>query len=195
MRFEDFIYFNDDALSLDESNKIVNFVKQNRKTFELFSVDQKQVTKYNRSKAKQDDFWFYVEMFGTFPKDLVNMMGDCLKEGIAKYCEKYPHANTNNFMNSPRFKYHIVGQGQGYHVYHQEWGPSPNKRDTILAWHLSLTSHENEGELEFLYYGKKVIPKAGRLLIWPAYFTHTHKGHIIKKNTQKHYTTGWFYSV
>ena len=45
MRFEDFIYFNDDALSLDECNKIVNFVKQNRKTFELFSADQKQVTK------------------------------------------------------------------------------------------------------------------------------------------------------
>ena len=86
MRFEDFIYFNDDALSLDESNKIVNFVQQNRKTFELFSADQKQVTKYNRSKAKQDDFWFYVEMFGTFPKDLVNMMGDCLKEGVLKYC-------------------------------------------------------------------------------------------------------------
>ena len=71
MRFEDFIYFNDDALSLDDSNKIVNFVKQNRKTFELFSADQKQITKYKRSKEKQDDFWFYVEMFGTFPKTLL----------------------------------------------------------------------------------------------------------------------------
>ena len=99
MRFEDFIYFNDDALTLDDSNKIVNFVKQNRKTFELFSADQKQITKYNRSKEKQDDFWFYVEMFGTFPKDLVNMMGDCLKEGVFKYCEKYSHANAVSYTH------------------------------------------------------------------------------------------------
>ena len=193
--FEDFVYFNDRALSKEKSNEIVNFVKENRKTFEMFSHDQQQTQKFNRSKEKQDDFWFYIEMFGTFPKNLISLIGGCLRQGIAEYCEKYPHANVNQYMNSPRFKYHIVGQGQGYHVWHQEWGPSPNKRDTILAWHLSLTDHKNEGELEFLYYGKKIEPKAGRLLIWPAYFTHTHKGHMIKTNTQKHYATGWWVSV
>ena len=58
MRFEDFIYFNDDALSLDDSNKIVNFVKQNRKTFELFSADRNKSQSIKGLKKNKMIFGF-----------------------------------------------------------------------------------------------------------------------------------------
>ena len=67
-------------------------------------------------------------------------------------------------------------------------------KDMMLVWHLSLTSHKNEGELEFKYYDKRIEPKAGRLIMWPAGFTHTHRGNCIRSDTQKHYMTGWWFS-
>ena len=94
----------------------------------------------------------------------------------------------------PVMKYHIVQQYQGYHVWHKEWrGNIYPYKDIVLAWHLSLTSHKNEGELEFKYYDRKIEPKAGRLIVWPAGFTHTHRGNSIKSDTQKHYMTGWWF--
>ena len=32
------------------------------------------------------------------------------------------------------------------------------------------------GETEFLYFNKRIKPKQGRLVIFPAAFTHTHRG-------------------
>ena len=115
---------------------------------------------------------------------------------LEEYIKKYPAlVEAAPFgMSNPDMKYHIVKSGEGYHAWHSEWNSQlPNDR-RILVWHLSLTSHENEGELEFINYGRRINPKAGRLIIWPAQFTHTHRGNPIRtQDTFKHYITGWWY--
>jgi hypothetical protein len=45
------------------------------------------------------------------------------------------------------------------------------------------------GETEFLYQGIKVEPKKGLTLIWPADWTHTHRG--LPAPTDKYIITGW----
>ena len=95
-------------------------------------------------------------------------------------------------MFFPEIKYHIVEPGGGYHVWHSEWQMNPPDNLKILVWHISLTNHANEGELEFLYHDKRIIPKAGRLIIWPASFPWVHRGNAMRTST-KHYVTGWLY--
>ena len=46
------------------------------------------------------------------------------------------------------------------------------------------------GETEFLYQSMRVKPKQGTLLIWPAAFTHTHRGNPPLSN-EKYIVTGW----
>ena len=46
------------------------------------------------------------------------------------------------------------------------------------------------GYTEFPNQKKKYQPRAGDILIWPAYFTHPHNGIVSKKN-KKYIVTGW----
>tara|TARA_B110000977_G_C10900447_1_gene425065 strand:- start:544 stop:753 length:210 start_codon:yes stop_codon:yes gene_type:complete len=47
------------------------------------------------------------------------------------------------------------------------------------------------GETEFLYQSMRVEPKVGQLTIWPAAFTHKHRGNPPLEG-RKTYITGWF---
>jgi hypothetical protein len=192
----DFIYINDDALPEEKCNEIVDYVTKNKKNnFEKIVAREEQDPTWDRNSGKkqwhQDDFFFHVHQNMGFPKNHIMNFQNTTHNGLEEYHIKYPTMPRG--LRNPYIKYHIVHQGGGYHVWHQEWSPSGHHH-VILVWHLSLTSHENEGELEFLNYGRRISPKAGRLTIWPAYFTHMHRGNPIRtKDTFKHYVTGWWH--
>ena len=79
--------------------------------------------------------------------------------------------------------------GQGYHVWHYE-AMSRENSPRILAFSLYLNDVDEGGETEFLYMKQRVAPKAGRLLIWPSGFTHTHRGNP-PLSGEKYILTGW----
>ena len=65
--------------------------------------------------------------------------------------------------------------GGGFHRWHYENGGlqvSPRK----LVVQLYLNTVEEGGETEFLYINKRVKAKQGTFIIFPAAFTHTHRG-------------------
>ena len=72
-------------------------------------------------------------------------------------------------------------------MYHYESG-SINSCERILVYMTYL--NDCEGGTRFLYQGLDVIPKKGKTIIWPAGFTHTHKG-VIDHNYEKWIATGW----
>jgi len=49
---------------------------------------------------------------------------------------------------------------------------------------------EGEGETEFLHQGIRCQPKRGSLVLFPAFFTHTHRGNPVF-TTDKYIATGW----
>jgi len=53
-----------------------------------------------------------------------------------------------------------------------------------------LNDVEEGGETEFHYQDMKVKPKKGSLIIFPAGFTHTHKGNI-PLSDEKYVVTSW----
>lgn len=60
----------------------------------------------------------------------------------------------------------------------------------MLSYILYLNDVEEGGETEFLYYGKRIKPTAGTLLLWPAGFTHVHRGNP-PLSGEKYILTGW----
>jgi hypothetical protein len=79
--------------------------------------------------------------------------------------------------------------GGGYHIWHCETA----SRDTavrLLTFTVYLNTVDEGGETEFLYYPKRVKAETGRALMFPAGFTHTHRGNPPISN-DKYIITGW----
>ena len=78
----------------------------------------------------------------------------------------------------------------GFHDWHCEVNDL-GVVDRCVAWMLYLNDiPEGEGETEFLWQGRRVQPKAGTMVIWPAFYTHVHRGNAVY-SCDKYIATGW----
>ena len=80
----------------------------------------------------------------------------------------------------------------GYYVFHAERaGKSMTylRREVVYTLYLNDIP-EGEGETEFLYQGFRYQPKRGDLVMFPAGFTHTHRGNPVYTK-DKYIVTGW----
>jgi len=125
-------------------------------------------------------------------KSLISPFADYLEEltkVLNLYLKKYPEADKvikfGIVENVNIQKYPIGG---GYKQWHFEEIGDQNR---CLVFMTYLNDVTDEGETEFLYQELKIKPKKGLTLIWPSYWTHTHRG-IPSATQEKYITTGWF---
>ena len=124
---------------------------------------------------------------------LVNKYIKNLQVIVEKYIKKYPHCNDQSAWRVVELilVQHYKPKG-GYYVWHCE-------RDSIIPpfcnRHLVFMTYLNDvndaGETEFFYQNVKFKPQKGKTLIWPADWTHTHRG-IASPTEEKYIVTGWF---
>jgi hypothetical protein len=124
-----------------------------------------------------------------FPQGLCKELWEKITECVKLYLDEY---NFNDPVTSHSFKAHRVKEGGGYHVWHHEHSRENSYR--ILVWMLCLESPDEGGETEFLNQSMRITQRPRQLLIWPAGFTHKHRGNPPLKG-QKTYLTGWFETV
>jgi len=110
---------------------------------------------------------------------------------IDHFIEKYPSLETNyrGLMVSGA-KIQKTKPQQGYHVWHSEHCNCPTSNKSLLAWAIFLNDVDEGGELEFLYQSLRVRPRKGDVVVWPAGFTHLHRGNPPLKG-DKYIITGW----
>ena len=60
----------------------------------------------------------------------------------------------------------------------------------VLAWSVYLNDVPEAGETEFLFQQRRVRPKRGVLMVWPAAYTHLHRGNP-PIGGDKYIITGW----
>ena len=122
---------------------------------------------------------------------------DYLEGCIDEYVEKYPALNE---IIMPwgcweLYKIQRYLPGEGYFKEHCENpGPDPYEEPMIrrvLAWMIYLNDVTEGGQTAFPSQNKKFQPRRGDILIWPAYFTHPHRG-IVSKTQTKYIVTGWY---
>lgn len=80
--------------------------------------------------------------------------------------------------------------GGGFHKWHSERN-GPLKSNRHLVFMTYLNTIKDGGETEFFYQKLKVKPRRGLTLIWPADWTHTHRG-LPSMTEEKCIVTGWF---
>lgn len=62
----------------------------------------------------------------------------------------------------------------------------------VLAWMTYLNDVSDGGETEFIHQDIAVQPEKGKTLIWPAEWTHAHRGNIVNSGN-KYIITGWLH--
>lgn len=111
-----------------------------------------------------------------------------------KYQEIYEHSNADKNgpfgLTEPMSIQHYQ-PSEGYFMWHAERsGAKPPYTLRHLVYMTYLNDVTDGGETEFLYQNEKFQPRKGMTLIWPADWTHTHRG-ITSKTQEKFIITGW----
>jgi len=204
---ENFIYMKDNAMSEEMCKESINFTNKNLNSIKeiqeeiklsMREVDTPKSPSVDYGITTKTDFNYFWAPYSISspPHPLFKMVIKIIMVGLKEYVTKYPAMAkcVPEGVGFKDIKYHIVKQGEGYHAWHSEWSTQTPSDKRILVWHIALTSHENEGELEFLYHEERIPPVAGRLVIWPAVWPWIHRGNAIRTDTEKHYLTGWFHA-
>lgn len=111
--------------------------------------------------------------------------GNCYKQ----YAYEFDTLKMFGEHKSYTMKIQKTEPGQGYHIWHAEAG-NRECSNRILTWTVYLNDDFEAGETEFLYQQYRYKPKKGDCIIFPAAFTHTHRGNPPIGGT-KYIITGW----
>lgn len=129
--------------------------------------------------------------FGEFSS--TRLFFDGIQRCYEHYLEQFSVLGEGNIRGTA-MKMQRTDPGGGYHIWHGEQGNGEHA-DRVLVYMLYLNTLEPEegGETEFLYQRKRVRPTANTVLLWPAAFTHAHRGNVVLGDKSKYIVTGWFY--
>jgi len=150
----------------------------------------------NAQKHHKSDTFMFLNINNHHGNSFHNFHGEFTKDLIQGGLQRCFDAYTNEYdilqgmiLRSTCMKIQKTKPGEGYHAWHCEQGnPEPNR---CLVWAIYLNDIEEAGETEFLYQKMRIPPKENTAIIWPAGFTHTHKGNTVLTE-DKYNLTGWY---
>ena len=123
-----------------------------------------------------------------------NIIGEYRKElqkVLLKYLEKYPAGNQVapfNIAEDYNIQKYPIGGG------FKEWHVENGGQKYVLYRHLVFMTYLNnvdDGGTEFKHQNIITPAKKGLTLIWPAGWTHVHRGQVSNKK-EKYIITGWY---
>ena len=184
--FEDFIGIWDNNVNENICKELIKYydwtIKNNYNYFP--DVDGNTV----QDSGRVDESFYINSSSAQYPESLCETYWTCIHNSLSEYMTKYSIGLLGS-LNSWEFKVHKVKEKQGFHTWHYE-NPSYDMRDRFLAFMTYLQAPLEGGETEFLHQSKRIDSVVGRTLIWPAGFTHMHRGNPPLKG-EKIYLTGW----
>lgn len=165
------------------------------KVFEKGLCGTRKKTENTPKHIKDDAFYFLDlcdhEIFNRFHDHTARFV---LQDGLQRCFDAYVNQYDilqDMLLQSTAIKIQKTNPGEGYHIWHCE--QENNERNRCLVWAIYLNDIENAGETEFLYQKLRIPPKENTAVIWPASYTHTHRGNVVYGEKSKYIVTGWFY--
>jgi hypothetical protein len=187
---ENFIGIYEDAFDKNWCEGVMHFMD---KAYEL-GYGYNRIEANDADKHNKDDMQLYacsilkaVSVLDAPYLDKFNevLWHDCYKH----YADEFSVIKNLPFHSAYGVKLQRTPVGGGYHVWHSERGDA-DASGRVMAFIAYLNDVDEGGETEFLYQHKRVKPKQGTLVLFPAGFTHTHRGNPPLSNT-KYIVTGW----
>ena len=149
-------------------------------------------------KHRKDDYQIFCNgkniNFEPFEsRNTVDFFFDGLQRCFEEYSNEYS-VIKNIDVNSREMKMQKTSKGGGYHVWHAEQGNGDQaRRGLVYMLYLNSLPIEANGETEFLYQQRRINPVENTMVLWPAAFTHAHRGNPVYGENSKYIITGWFY--
>lgn len=122
---------------------------------------------------------------GDYRATVMPALFECLKKYVAEFDILSSFTLVGWWL-----KAQLTRKGEGYHAWHFE-SSTFFEAKRVLAWSIYLNADYEGGELEFLYFGKRIKLGEGDIVIFPAAFTHTHRGNMVLEG-EKLLLTGWY---
>ena len=188
VKIENFIGVYDNFIIKEECNKAI-------KLYEDQDKFNKTVNRIGSEKAsileKQD------QQFFATPSNL-NVWWEELKPLMVNFDIAWRHYIKNTGADEAyRVPFHFTDlkiqktlPTEGYHVWHIEHGKGHSNEPRAFVFSIYLNDVEEGGETEFLHFSKRVKPKTGRIVIWPAGFPYLHRGNS-PLSGEKYILTSW----
>lgn len=137
---------------------------------------------------KSTDLNFNIKINTSPVKNYLQMLTNCLKKYKEKHKvldEKLALWDIVENVNIQKYK-----KKEGYFSWHTERINSVvSKR--LLVFMTYLNDVTDGGETEWFYQKTKVKAEKGLTVIWPAEWTHLHRG-CVSKTQEKYIITGWY---
>jgi len=174
----------ENIVPLDICNNFINLYEDTIKSGGIHYKGDKQF--FNLELGRHDGS---IHIDNSFPEE-VKIVNNYLSKAIDMYAAEYFPIKQPK-ISSKHIKLQKTPIRGGYHVWHCEQSELEFV-DRILAWTIYLNDvPEGEGETEFLWQGIRIQPKAGTISIFPAAFTHMHRGNPVYSK-DKYIVTGWY---
>jgi 2OG-Fe(II) oxygenase superfamily len=126
-------------------------------------------------------------------KESVDIFFKGLQSCYEQYTDKFSILKSDKIVCTT-MKMQRTDPGGGYHVWHGEQGSGQHgSRVIVYSLYLNTLEPEFAGETEFLYQQERFRPIENTMILWPASYTHAHRGNTVFGNTSKYIVTGWFY--
>ena len=121
-------------------------------------------------------------------KVYIDELYKCYKD----YKIQWPFLEENlKTLDIPSFNIQKYEPGGHYNLLHCERG-STQSMHRVFAWMTYLNDVEEGGATYFKHFDLKIKPNSGKTLIWPAEWTHAHRGEVLTKGL-KYIITGWMH--
>ena len=112
-------------------------------------------------------------------QNVVDVFFDGLQKCYEDYISVFSTLNEQK-IRATVMKMQRTGPGGGYHIWHGEQGNGDHaNRVLVYMLYLNTLAPEEAGETEFLYQKERYNPTENQMLIWPAAYTHTHRGNAV----------------
>lgn len=182
-----FIGIYENVLSEEDCKNIIKLFENDLKNI----VDVEGDTQFLKGKMERFDYQKGYASSNT-SNQIVSTINSVLDKCIQLYAEEFWIVKDLK-ATSLEIKLQKTPPRGGYHVWHCEQSQGDSKSITrVLAWSVYLNDiPSGEGETEFLWQGLRVQPKVGTVSIFPASFTHTHRGNPVY-SCDKYIATGWY---
>ena len=190
---DNFIHVNENCMTLEQCQQLIDFFEDNPKFHGRGRVvEEKGVTPdYDKIKKCTEMF---ISSDDLNKPNVLEHLSRALGLTIEQYKTKYPYLHKcARWDISHTFKMQKYLPNEAYFVLHTENTGLVDgfAERRLIAWMLYLNDITDGGETEFPSLDIKFQPKRGSMLMWPAYWTHPHRG--LPSPTQiKYIMTGWF---
>ena len=172
------VYHN--TISTDHCQEIINRFEQdpNQKNGAAGNM-------INRSIKDATDINLFFDQDNQYNDLIINSLNECIKQ----YDRTYPFlSRLSQWILSPGYNIQRYHDGQGYFVLHSEHESNGESIARIMAWMIYL--NDSPCGTEFPYQETITNATEGDCVIWPAAWTHPHKGVTPNQGT-KYIATGW----